>query len=79
MYYDGRYMDGCPIDVCDPSQVNIRDLHGGHVGKPNVFHGNHRERGRSTQREIERGRDRERYRKREVEMKEGEIERQGER
>ena len=39
MYYDGRYMDGCPIDVCDPSQVKIRDLQGGHVGKPNVFHG----------------------------------------
>ncbi|KAK3780575.1 hypothetical protein RRG08_037514 [Elysia crispata] len=38
MYYDGRYMDGCPIDVCDPSQVKIRDLQGGHVGKPNVFH-----------------------------------------
>ncbi|GFR82091.1 filamin-C, partial [Elysia marginata] len=38
MYYDDRYMDGCPIDVCDPSQVKIRDLQGGHVGKPNVFH-----------------------------------------
>ncbi|GFO06181.1 filamin-c [Plakobranchus ocellatus] len=38
MYYDGRYMDGCPIDVCDPSQVKIRDLQGGHVGKPNSFH-----------------------------------------
>ncbi|XP_012935156.2 filamin-C [Aplysia californica] len=37
MYYDGRFMDGCPIDVCDPSQVKVKELQGGHVGKNNIF------------------------------------------
>lgn len=39
MFYDNRFMDGCPIDVCDPSQVRVRDLRGGHVGKQQAFHG----------------------------------------
>ncbi|PVD18513.1 hypothetical protein C0Q70_21062 [Pomacea canaliculata] len=38
MFYDNRFMDGCPIDVCDPSQVRVRDLRGGHVGKQQAFH-----------------------------------------
>ncbi|XP_055868283.1 filamin-A-like isoform X2 [Biomphalaria glabrata] len=37
MYYDNKFMDGCPIDVCDPSQVRVHDLHGGLVGKSNSF------------------------------------------
>lgn len=40
MYYDNKFMDGCPIDVCDPSQVRVHDLHGGLVGKSNSFQGN---------------------------------------
>ncbi|KAH9498672.1 hypothetical protein Btru_007267, partial [Bulinus truncatus] len=38
MYYDSNYMDGCDIDVCDPSQVRVYDLQGGLVGKTNTFH-----------------------------------------
>ena len=40
MYYNGKFMDGCPVDVCDPSQVRVRELRGGHVGKQQTFHGN---------------------------------------
>ena len=39
MYYNNKYMDGCPIDVCDPSQVRVRDLRGGLIGKQQTFHG----------------------------------------
>lgn len=38
MYYENRFLDGCPIDVCDPSQVKVLDLQGGLVGKSNTFH-----------------------------------------
>ncbi|XP_076453914.1 filamin-A-like [Babylonia areolata] len=33
MYYRNKFMDGCPVDVCDPSQVRVRELRGGHIGK----------------------------------------------
>ncbi|KAL8625534.1 hypothetical protein ACOMHN_014623 [Nucella lapillus] len=37
MYYQNKFMDGCPVDVCDPSQVRVRELRGGHVGKMQTF------------------------------------------
>lgn len=37
MFYKNKYMDGCPIDVCDPSQVRVRDLRGGLIGKLQTF------------------------------------------
>lgn len=40
MYYNNKFMDGCPVEVCDPSQVRVRDLRGGLIGKLQSFHGN---------------------------------------
>ncbi|XP_076435753.1 filamin-A-like [Babylonia areolata] len=37
MYYNNTFMDGCPVDVCDPSQVRVRGLRGGHIGKQQNF------------------------------------------
>ncbi|KAK7090869.1 filamin-C-like isoform X2 [Littorina saxatilis] len=37
MFYNNKFMDGCPIDVCDPSQVRVRDLRGGLIGKQQQF------------------------------------------
>lgn len=39
MYYNGKYLDGCPVDICDPSQVRVHDLKGSVVGAPNTFYG----------------------------------------
>ncbi|XP_041356835.1 filamin-C-like isoform X2 [Gigantopelta aegis] len=37
VYYDGRYLDGCPIDVADPSQVRVCELSGGMMGRHQNF------------------------------------------
>ncbi|KAL8593939.1 hypothetical protein ACOMHN_021791 [Nucella lapillus] len=37
VYYNNQFMDGCPVDVCDPSQVRVRGLRGGHIGKQQSF------------------------------------------
>ncbi|XP_059151967.1 filamin-C-like [Physella acuta] len=37
MFYENRFLDGCPIEVSDPSQVKVIGLQGGHVGKSNSF------------------------------------------
>ncbi|XP_071084444.1 filamin-C-like [Haliotis cracherodii] len=37
LYYNNRLIDGCPIDVCDPSQVRVCELKGGGVAKMQEF------------------------------------------
>ena len=43
LYCQGKRIDSCPVDVCDPSRVKVNDLKGGIVGRPNKFKGeNHK-------------------------------------
>ncbi|XP_022288939.2 filamin-A-like [Crassostrea virginica] len=37
LYCQGKRIDSCPVDVCDPSRVKVNDLKGGIVGRPNKF------------------------------------------
>ncbi|XP_062597927.1 filamin-C-like [Saccostrea cucullata] len=37
LYCQGKRIDSCPVDVCDPSRVRVIDLKGGIVGRPNRF------------------------------------------
>lgn len=39
LYCQGRRIDSCQVDVCDPSRVKVIDLKGGIVGRPNRFKG----------------------------------------
>ncbi|XP_050393994.2 filamin-B [Patella vulgata] len=38
LYYKEKFIDGCPIDICDPSQVRVVGLKAGSVGKLQEFH-----------------------------------------
>lgn len=37
LYCQGKRIDSCQVDVCDPSRVKVIDLKGGIVGRPNRF------------------------------------------
>ncbi|ESP04923.1 hypothetical protein LOTGIDRAFT_229996 [Lottia gigantea] len=37
LYYKDRYLDGCAMDICDPSQVRVLGLKGGIVGQRQEF------------------------------------------
>lgn len=39
LYCQGKRIDSCPVDVCDPSRVKVIDLKGGVVGRPSRFKG----------------------------------------
>lgn len=39
LYCQGKRIDSCQVDVCDPSRVKVIDLKGGIVGRPNRFKG----------------------------------------
>ena len=39
MYSRGKFIDTCPIDVCDPSQVKVIGLKGGMVARAIRFQG----------------------------------------
>ena len=56
LYCQGKRIDSCPVDVCDPSRVKVNDLKGGIVGRPNKFKGeNHKRKAEGGQVDTDRG------------------------
>lgn len=54
LYCQGKRIDSCPVDVCDPSRVKVNDLKGGIVGRPNKFNGeNHKRKARGGGEQVD--------------------------